>query len=291
MIRAWIDVQAHEGRFPWLPWSLLDRRIVRRARVLALVGRLRPFRTEHPLVRLGSEHDGGYLLPADLEGVVACFSPGVGAVADFEADIEARGIPAYLLDGSVEPPVGHTTRFESRFLGPLETVATTTLEAWVERSLGTVDGDLLLQMDIEGAEWDVLAAAPRELLRRFRVIIVELHDLDAIRDDHILGLRAAVVERLLQDFSVVHIHANNCCRPVDVRGLSIPPVLEVTLHRRDRAVAPEPLVDPRHPLDRPNRPRKRDRPLGPRWGTPRGVRHDAATALASTVGGGDHVAR
>ena len=289
MIRAWIERRAHEGRFPWLPWGLLDQRIVRRSEVRGFVERLRPSRTEHQLIRLGPDSDGGYLLPEDLAGIVACFSPGVGAVADFEVDVEARGIPAFLLDGSVEPPVGHEARFESRFLGPLETATTTTLEAWVERSVRPDEGDLLLQMDVEGAEWEILAAAPRDLLRRFRILIVELHHLDAIRGVQMLDRGGAVLERLLRDFVIVHIHANNCCRPVKARGISIPPVLEVTLLRRDRAASLEPLADPRHPMDRPNRPGKRDRPLGLEWGTPGGVGHDPARHHAATVGGGEGV--
>ena len=38
---------------------------------------LRPVITQHPLIRIGSEFDGGYLVPDDLDGVSACFSPGV----------------------------------------------------------------------------------------------------------------------------------------------------------------------------------------------------------------------
>ena len=286
-IRLGVEVRAHEGRLPWLPWSVLDRRIVRRSQISRFIQRLRPFRSEHPMIRLGSEHDGGYLLPEDLEGIVACFSPGVGEIADFEADVERRGIPAYLLDASVEPPLGHEIRFESRFLGPSDTVSTTTLDAWVKRSIGSAVGDLMLQMDIEGAEWDVLATVPQDLLRSFRIIVIELHGLDHVRHKNELHRRMAVVERLLRDFAVVHIHANNCCRPVEVRGVPIAPVMELTLLRRDRAASLEPLADPRHPLDRPNVPQKRDRPLGPRWGTVGGVRHTSSRTRMATAGGGD----
>src|SRR4051794_36195573 len=48
-----------------------------------LIQALRPWITEHPLIRLGGEHDGGYLLPDDLDGIVACFSPGVSDEASF----------------------------------------------------------------------------------------------------------------------------------------------------------------------------------------------------------------
>ena len=44
-----------------------------------LIEEIRPDTTDKPLIRLGSEADGGYLVPDDLEGIVACFSPDVDA--------------------------------------------------------------------------------------------------------------------------------------------------------------------------------------------------------------------
>jgi hypothetical protein len=34
-------------------------------------------------------------------------------------------------------------------------------------------GDLILQMDIEGAEWPVILNASQEVLTRFRIIVLE----------------------------------------------------------------------------------------------------------------------
>jgi hypothetical protein len=42
-----------------------------------LVHRLHPVVTTHPLIRVGAHGDGGYLVPDDLDGIAACFSPGV----------------------------------------------------------------------------------------------------------------------------------------------------------------------------------------------------------------------
>lgn len=46
--------------------------------------------------------DGGYLIPDDLEGISACFSPGVDDRATFETSLIARGIPCFLADASVD---------------------------------------------------------------------------------------------------------------------------------------------------------------------------------------------
>ncbi|MCU0317661.1 MAG: hypothetical protein MUC92_13840 [Fimbriimonadaceae bacterium] len=51
--------------------------------ILSLIAKLRPIRGQHELIRLGPDEDGGYLVPDDLEGIVACFSPGVNTVSRF----------------------------------------------------------------------------------------------------------------------------------------------------------------------------------------------------------------
>ena len=54
--------------------------------------KIHPIDSGHPLVRLGGEGDGGYLVPDDLDGIGACFSPGVSDVANFELAFANRGV-------------------------------------------------------------------------------------------------------------------------------------------------------------------------------------------------------
>src|SRR4029078_8659487 len=43
----------------------------------SLVARWHPVATEHGLIRVGCDGDGGYLVPDDLNGIQACLSPRV----------------------------------------------------------------------------------------------------------------------------------------------------------------------------------------------------------------------
>jgi len=52
-----------------------------------LINRIRPIKTGIDLLRVGGTADGGYLLPDDLAGISACFSPGVSDVAHFETEL------------------------------------------------------------------------------------------------------------------------------------------------------------------------------------------------------------
>lgn len=236
------------------------------AAVRDLLARLHPLRTEHPLIRLGSVGDGGYLVPDDIEGIVACFSPGVDDRASFETSLIDRGISCFLADASVvaAPIQGDRIHFTRKFLGVVNDDTTITLDDWVKANTPG-NGDLILQMDIEGAEWPVLLNTSRDTLLRFRIIVIELHDLERLMDKHAFTIIAATFNRLLQDFHVVHNHPNNYGRAVQCGSLTIPRVLEMTLIRKDRVKSSSYAPAFPHPLDQDNDPNGPKLALPPEW--------------------------
>ncbi len=234
-------------------------RIVEKNDVTQLLGSLWPVETRFPLIRLGGPCDGGYLIPDDLAGITACFSPGVANIAQFEQDLVDRGIPCFLADASVDaaPIAGPLVCFDKKFLDVWNSNDLVTLDTWVEQ-YAPLESDLLLQMDIEGAEWRVLLNASDKVLRRFRIIVVELHNMEKIAIDSMNSIVSSVLKRLLRDFYVVHAHPNNWVEPVLVRGIRIPRVIEITLLRKDRCPVIGPVRTLPHPLDRKNRPARPD---------------------------------
>jgi hypothetical protein len=237
-----------------------------KASVRELIALLHPLATEHPLIRLGSHGDGGYLVPDDLNGVAACFSPGVDNRATFETSLIERGIPCYLTDGSVDaaPIRDDIVHFTKKYLGVTNNETTITLDDWVN-SNKPGNEDLILQMDIEGAEWIVLLNVSHKTLRRFRMIVIELHDLERLMDKHAFGIIKATFERLLQDFYIVHNHPNNYGRTVRSGSLVIPRVLEMTLIRKDRVTSTQFARIFPHPLDAKNDLKRADIPLPAPW--------------------------
>jgi Methyltransferase FkbM domain len=227
--------------------SQADDRTVRR-----LLRSLHPRMPVRPLVRLGGANDGGYLLPDDLDGIVACFSPGVGTVATFEEDLVKRGIPCFLADGSVRrAPITHELiTFERVSLGVVNNGTVTTMDDWVNRHV-PAEGDLLLQMDVDGGEWPVLLNTSEQTLQRFRIIVLEMHDLDRLIDKVGFTLIGNALIRLLRDFVTVHIHPNNSGGLVAKKDIVLPRVMEATFLRKDRQVSGYCTQFP-HPLDMPN---------------------------------------
>lgn len=230
------------------------RRSVADDRVRALLALLHPMETALPLIRFGGEGDGGYLVPDDLDGLVACFSPGVDVTATFEAAMIARGIPCFLADASVaEAPLDDPLiDFEPSFLGAYIDRQVITLDAWVAAKAPFGKGDLILQMDIEGHEWAVLLSASEATLARFRIIVIEFHGLGRSFDPLVAMMLEACLGRLGQLFHVVHAHPNNFQPFVRKGDLAIPDLLEVTLLRRDRAEVLGPVRQFPHPLDAAN---------------------------------------
>lgn len=224
-------------------------------RLAALIERLRPVPCGHDLIRVGPAHDGGYLVPDDLAGIALCFSPGVSDNAGFETDLARRiGIQSVLADGTVDaPPPGAAFKaFDKANLGSSTGPGTIRFEDWVDRyAPDAATGDLLLQMDIEGAEYGVLIDTPASVLRRFRILVIEFHALDMLFASNCFVLLSAIFAKLLADFRVCHVHPNNYGELRRFGTIELTPTMEFTFLRNDRLrPSGTPLVFP-HPLDSP----------------------------------------
>ena len=232
------------------------------AELKELIKELRPVKTKYNLVRVGGNNDGGYLIPNDLSGISTCFSPGVDITASFEVALCKRGIGSHLADASVDSaPKGFTPlSFTKKYLDGINTDDYMTLDYWVRNK--SSEGDLILQMDIEGAEYQTIIASDISVLRRFRIIVIEIHDVQHWFNNPIAwNVAQTFFTKLTESFHVVHNHPNNNCPFIEVDDMLIPTVFELTLLRKDRA-APEGFCDQfPHPLDQPNVTDKPDRPL------------------------------
>jgi hypothetical protein len=249
-----------------LPGSLRLSKGATREQICRFLASVRPVRTEHPLIRIGGDADGGYLVPDDLEGVGVCFSPGVAATCDFEEACARRGIRSFMADYSVDgPPTQNPLfHFEKKYLGPRNDHRFTTLTSWIDRNAPDAT-DMLLQMDIEGSEYPVLLTTSRETLRRFRTIIVEFHSLELLAERSGFQLIDLVFARLTEDFDVVHAHVNNCTSVQRYKDFDLPPVMEFTFHRKDRSNYRTSATEFPHKLDRGNLAERRDTILPQCW--------------------------
>jgi hypothetical protein len=238
--------------------SLLNLHISQRtddSRIRDLASRLVPHDLGVPLRRLGASGDGGYLIPDDLDGVQHCFSPGVADTADFEDDLYDLGIPSSLADYSVDgPPTSlRGCDFIKKFVGAAANDWTIAMDEWVRSTCPNAGRtSLILQMDIEAAEYETLLATSSETLSRFRIIVLELHALGRLTDPLFFRFVEATMNKLLEQFEVAHLHVNNAKSLLPIAGIEMPQLLEITLLHKDRVKLRRPVTQLPHPLDKTN---------------------------------------
>ena len=229
-----------------------------REKVTSLIESLHPYDVGKNLIRLGPNGDGGYLVPDDLEGIDACFSPGVGEICGFEKACSERDMKVFMADASVEGPeicrASEQFYFIKKYIGAFSSENKITMDDWVNSAGLKQASDLLLQMDIEGAEYQAILSMSDDMLKRFRIIVIEFHTLDKLWNRHFFEIASSAFSKILQNHTAVHIHPNNY-RPVYRRsGVEIPRYAEFTFIRNDRVDKKNPRTAFPHPLDFDNKP-------------------------------------
>lgn len=218
--------------------------------VLAMIKRIKPVAVDIPLVRIGPNEDGGYLVPDDFAGLELCISPGVGPTSAFELECAKMGMEVLLADASVDGPATHHDkfRFVKKYVNGYSSGESITFGQLIE-SHGLEDREFLLQMDIESSEYDAILAMSEKVLQDARIILLEMHDLGQLWNHYFYRLFNAVWSKIEATHYCVHLHPNNCAHVVNYRNIDIPNVIEFSFIRKDRANIIANSVKLPHPLD------------------------------------------
>ena len=121
--------------------------------------------------------------------------------------------------------------FDARYLGAKTEDRFITLTDWVDENYN--GNNAILQIDIERFEWDVLANSDKNVLKRFKIICIEFHDLHHLYHRSAGRLMNAILEKILSTHTPVHAHINNCTEVYKSEGRVVAPVMEVTFLRND----------------------------------------------------------
>jgi hypothetical protein len=239
------------------------------------------------LVRLGSQNDGGYVVP--LNAVTAAsvlLSFGLSHDWAFERDFKRRNPNAAVhcydhtvsvltaFQSSIGQLLRFMTRFKMRYLW--KTFAWIDYlvffradkihfrqRIWRDRQDNSVTVDdafgrfpegsqIFVKMDIEGSEYRVLD----DLLGHAQDIVaiaIEFHEVDLLPE-----LFVSLIEKIKRDFHIVHIHANNLG---GMAPFNFPIAPEITFLNKRFFKSPPPPSGLKYPvpgLDRPNYPGRPD---------------------------------
>ena len=228
--------------------------------VKAVLETVRPSVADAEKLRIGGGKDGGYVMLDPGEGGVA-YSFGVSPESPWDLAMARRGFSVFQYDGSIEeePDLQPGIFFHKTFVGNTPGDGWTSLDEILETHGHEDCRDIILQIDIEGGEWDFFAAISPENMRRFKQIIVEFHYA------HADGARLGVLRKIRNTHTPVHFHCNNYAEAlflVPDNFLYCPNLFEVTYARtEDYAFQPDTGYYPTE-HDRPNVSEKPEIPLG-----------------------------
>ena len=237
-------------------FGFIINRIPNNAQLKTFLSNFRDSYVSVNLQRIGGEGDGGYLVPDILSTIEYCFSPGVDVTADFELELSQKySIKSFMADASVKsaPINDKNFTFIEKFLGSKTQDRYITLSDWIDLSAVDEDSNKILQMDIEGGEYDVLTESS-ETLSNFSILIIEFHGLQNMFDTNFLKMISAIFEKIYKNFSICHVHPNTCSGIASLNGIDVPRVIEVTFINKkfikDCSKNEEILLP--HPLDSSN---------------------------------------
>jgi hypothetical protein len=209
--------------------------------------------------RIGNANDGGYLACANLLGnVQSGYSYGIANEDSLGCDISVRlKVPVHQYDcfDTREPACpGGKTVFHAECVAPRrgteEGRLFDTVQSQVAKN-GDTGKRLFMKMDVEGAEWASLAAAPDELLAQIDQLAMEFHHVDA-------PVNLDAIRKLKKHFYLVNIHYNNYSCDPKVEPFPAWAFQALLVNKRLGVLAPEGTIVGPNPLDKPDDPQRAD---------------------------------
>jgi len=218
-------------------------------------------------LRVGGEGDGGYVMLDDFAPVRHALSLGVGPDVSWDSAVAERGLRVFQYDDTVEASPRahqHFVFHRNHVVAQAKSPEDVTLQQILGSEALAGDNEIVAKIDIEGCEWDILAATPSKDLARIRQLAVEFHRMRDFSDLAWRRTAFAALRNLAATHCCIHIHGNNWVPFTVVGGVPFPDGFEATFVRRaDHAAVPSTAIFPTE-LDRPCDPKRPDLYLG-RW--------------------------
>ncbi len=130
-------------------------------------------------VRIGRNNDGGYIMLDDFSEDMKAYSIGICDDMSWDKDIhEKYGMDVYMYDHTVPyaPEKIDGCYFYQKGIAAEDRGGSfLSLRSMLKQHGDERSDNLVLKMDVEGAEWDVLNAVNEEDINRFCQIVIEFH--------------------------------------------------------------------------------------------------------------------
>ena len=138
---------------------------------------------DYELIRLGRNNDGGYIMLDDFaDDDKIAYSFGISGDVSWDKAMASRGYDVFMYDHTIDSLPEENSRFHWFKLGISDSSMNAdrlkTLEYFIEQNHHQDKHDMILKMDVEGAEWGFIENVKTETLNRFSQILFEFHGMN-----------------------------------------------------------------------------------------------------------------
>lgn len=189
----------------------------------------------YDLVRIGGNHDGGYVMIDDFVNCDIALSFGIGFDTSWDEDMAQRRLEVYCYDHTIEqlPIKDNRLHFNKIGISGVDSL---------EKGLLSLDSilyinhfqnksNMILKMDVEGSEWGFFDTVDSEILKHFSQMTFELHGLTNSKNSRQI---IAALRKVNETHQAVWIHANNASSAEQAGDIIIPDLIEITYASRER---------------------------------------------------------
>ncbi len=218
--------------------------VIRKKKILEIINLLRPEDLGYKYQRIGGKTDGSYVVPEIIKEMNYCFSAGYGGDCSFEKELEKYYIKSFLADYSFDAPKElKNFEYTKKFIKSFSDQKSIDINSWIEKKTLDDQKKMILQIDIEGSEYEVIHAISEKNLKRFDILIIEMHNLFMLNNQIFHKYFLSCIEKIRTFFDVFYLQPNNCCGTSNFNGVVFPNVLEITFLNKSKVKYKENFKD------------------------------------------------
>lgn len=219
-------------------------------------------------VRFGKHNDGGYIMVDNFANSGVAYSFGISNDVSWDSSMASRGYDVFMYDPTINTLPTYNEKFHFFREGiadrEIPNSRLNTLEHFLNVNGHADNNNMILKMDVEGAEWGFLSQVSSETLSKFDQMVFEFHSLIQPKAQSEINATAAYLQKINRTHSLVHLHANNFGSFVILDDkILFPDTLELTyVNNANYELADDENIYLPISLDEPNNPTHPDIPLG-----------------------------
>lgn len=188
--------------------------------------------------RIGSQdYSGGYIMLDDFKDKEIFYSFGISSDVSWDSyPAEILNKKVYMYDHTIDAlPYEHNNFIWKKTgicgeneIGKVDNLKS--LSEILKENGHENENNMILKMDVEGAEWDVFSTFSVDDLNRFDQIMLELHwFLDLKNKDQILK----TLNNLNKNHQLIHVHGNSVGISIPMNGYNMPEIIEATWVKKE----------------------------------------------------------